>query len=419
MPLWQSGACDNRSVATEQPIPRVPVLIFGPHIAALGVLRTLARRGIECYVVDETSDLIVRSRWYRPAERKLAETKDSGELDDYLQSLRLPRAVLIPCSDSWTLAVAGLPAATSERFPASVPTLETVEQFVDKGLFSALVDRAGIPHPRSVSLRGPEDLEQIADSELQNAFFKPTDSQLHQREFGKKGSFVKSHDAAVRLMERARTAGVTFLLQEWIPGDMAATVLIEGFVDLNGQIAGMVARRRLRVSPPMIGNTVSSVTIQLAEVEGATAALRRLLAKVEYRGAFNVEFKFDVRDGQFKIIELNARPAWYIATIASAGLDLPWMTYLDAQGLPVEAPTSYHAGRYAMYEFRDAAAVMHALRSFRRPEGPVLGPWLWGDHTVFWWRDPMPALSGLSKVIGRRVSRGRDKLRRHSPRSAR
>lgn len=402
-------------MVAEQPVPRVPVLIFGSHIAALGVLRTLARRGIECYVVDETSDIIVRSRWYRPAEPKLAETSDSGELDAYLQSIRLPRAVLIACSDSWSLAVAGLPAATRERFPASVPTRETVEQFVDKDLFRALVDRAGIPHPRSVFLRGPADLDQIADAELKNAFFKPTDSQLHHRQFGNKGSFVESHEAAVRLLERAREAGVSFLLQEWIPGDMAATVLIEGFVDRKGQIAGMVARRRLRVSPPMIGNTVSSVTIPLAEVEGATASLRRLLAEVAYRGAFNVEFKFDVRDGQFKILELNARPAWYIATIVSAGLDLPWMIYLDAQGLPVEAPTSYHVGRYGMYEFRDAAAVMLALRSLRRPEGPVLGPWLWGDHTVFWWRDPLPAFGGLSKVVAGRVSRARDKLRRRPP----
>ena len=28
-----------------------PVLIFGPHIAALGVLRALTRRGVPAYVV--------------------------------------------------------------------------------------------------------------------------------------------------------------------------------------------------------------------------------------------------------------------------------------------------------------------------------------------------------------------------------
>ncbi len=384
--------------------PQVPVLIFGAHIAALGVLRVLATHGIRSYVVDETSNIVVGSRWYRAAERKLPETSDSGVLAEYLHSLRLPRAVLIPCSDNWALAVAGLPAATRERFPTSMPARETVEQFVDKDRFRALVERLGIPHPRSLPVRGPEDLERLTDDQLAHAFFKPTDPQLHRAHFGTKGSFVESRPAAERLMEAAGKVGVSFLLQEWIPGDMASTVLIEGFVDRNGTLVGMVARRRLRVAPPMIGNTVSSVTIPLDEVQGALPGLRKLLAETGYRGGFNVEFKLDVRDGTFKVLELNPRPAWYVATIASAGLDIPWSMYLDALELPVEAPTVYRTGRYGLYEFRDAAAVMRYVSEFRLPEGAVLGPWLWGDHTVFWWSDPVPALVGLWQILGRRLN---------------
>lgn len=136
--------------------------------------------------------------------------------------------------------MAGLPAATRERFPASMPA---------------------------------------------------RDPQLHRAHFGTKGTFVASHQDAERLMAAADAVGIKFLLQKWIPGDMASTVLIEGFVDRNGTIVGMVARRRLRVAPPMIGNTVSSVTIPLEEVEGALPHLRRLLAETRYRGGFNVEFK--------------------------------------------------------------------------------------------------------------------------------
>ena len=382
---------------------QLPVLIFGAHIAALGVLRVLTARGIRCYVVDETSNIIVGSRWYRAAERKLAETSDSGVLAEYLHSLRLPRAVLIPCSDNWSLAVSGLPATTRERFPTSMPARETVEQFVDKDRFRALVERLDIPRPRSMLLHGPEDLERLSDDQISNAFLKPTAPQLHRAHFGTKGSFVESRQAAQRLLEAAHSAGITFLLQEWIHGEMASTVLIEGFVDRHGRIVGMVARRRLRVAPAMIGNTVSSVVIPLEEVAGALPGLHRLLAETRYRGAFNVEFKLDVRDGKYKIIELNPRPAWYVATIASAGLDIPWSMVLDAQELPVESPTVYRSGRYGLYEFRDVAAVMRYVKSFRLPEGAVLGPYLWGDHTVFWWSDPMPALLGVWQILERRL----------------
>ena len=384
-----------------------PARIFGGHIAALGVLRTLRRRGVRAYVVDETSDIIVGSRWYRPAERKLRETADSAVLADYLASLRLAGAVLVPCSDNWALAVAGLPEPIRTRFPSCMAARDTVETFVDKQRFGALVEELAIPHPRTHRLAHPGDLDGLSDAQLADAFLKPTDPQLHRRAFGTKGSFARSRADAVRLLEAGRKAGVKFVLQEWIPGEMSATLLIEGFVDSSGEVVGMVARRRLRVAPPMIGNTVSSVSIPLEEVAPALPHLRRLLKATGYRGAFNVEFKLDVRDGQLKIIELNPRPAWYVATIARAGLDIPWAFYRDALGLPVERPTAYHAGRYQLYEFRDALAVARYLRRFRRPEGAVLGPWLWGDHTVFWWSDPLPTFIGAWQIVDRRLQAGR------------
>lgn len=157
----------------------------------------------------------------------------------------------------------------------------------------------------------------------------------------------------------------------------------------------------------MVGNTVSSVSAPLEDAAGATDALRRMLSEVGFRGAFNVEFKFDRRDGLYKVIELNPRPAWYIATIANLGFDIPWSIYRDALGLAVDPPVPYPTGRYGLYEFRDAVAIAGYLRRFKRPEGPVLGPWLRGDRTVFWWRDPLPAFHGVFRFLSHRFGRQR------------
>ena len=48
-----------------------------------------------------------------------------------------------------------------------------------------------------------------------------------------------------------------------------------------------------------------------------------MLATTDYRGIFNVEFKFDRRDGRFKIIELNPRSTWYAGHIAGPGSICP------------------------------------------------------------------------------------------------
>ena len=383
--------------------PRVPALIFGTDVAPLGVLRALAARGVPCYVADETTDVISRSRWYRSPGRTIEATADSEELAAYLRSLDLERAVLIGCNDRWALAVAGLPADLRGRFMVSAPARDTVEQFVDKDRFRALIERVGIPAPRSRNLAGPEDLEHLTDAELRRGFFKPTDSLLHRLHFGTKGSFATSRDQARRLLERATAVGVAFIYQEWIPGPMEATILFDGFVDRHGTIRGVIARRRLRVNPQPIGNTCSSVTIPLDEVAEALTSLRQLLAGADYRGAFNAEFKLDSADGQYKILEVNARPAWYVGTIVSAGVDIPWMVYLDAQGLPVPNATEYRVGRYGLIESRDVKAIVGAIRSRRRPHGPVIGPWLWGDHALFWWSDPLPALNGVQQAVERRL----------------
>jgi predicted ATP-grasp superfamily ATP-dependent carboligase len=387
------------------PAPRDPVLIFGAHIAALGVLRVFARRGIPAYVVDATSNVIVRSRWYRSPGRTLAESSDSDALARYLESLPFPRAVLIPCSDQWALAVAGLPERLRERFPASVSPREAVEQFVDKDRFRALVDRLDLPRPRTLLVREPADLDRATDEDLANGFLKPTESHRHNRRFGTKGFFVESRDAATRLVEQASAAGITFMLQEWIPGKPEKTFLIDGFVDRSGEIRAMVARRRLRMDPPRLANTCSDVTIPIADVADCLPALRTILAATDFRGIFNIEFKLDDRDGLFKVIEVNPRPFWLIGHIERTGVDLPWMAYLDAQGLPIPEPASYQIGRYGMYEIPDATAILRAWTSLHRPEGPVLASWGRGDRALFWWRDPLPALSGVWQIIVRRVGR--------------
>ena len=89
------------------------------------------------------------------------------------------------------------------------------------------------------------------------------------------------------------------MLQEWIPGDMSKTIIIDGFVDRHGDI-------RAHARPPAGADgsaqarqhVARDVTIPLTELEACLPALRTLLAATGYRGIFMVEFKFDERDGR-------------------------------------------------------------------------------------------------------------------------
>jgi predicted ATP-grasp superfamily ATP-dependent carboligase len=181
-------------------------------------------------------------------------------------------------------------------------------------------------------------------------------------------------------------------------------VLLDGFVDRTGTVKALMARRRIRMNPPRLGNTTTAVTIPISEVGGAPDVVRTLFADIAYRGPFNVEFKFDERDRTFKIIEVNPRPAWFVATLAKAGMDLPLMSYLDAQELPVPTTPSYRIGRYGVYETPDATAIVRAWTAFRRPDGPVIEPWLHGDHALFLRRDPWPGVVDFARALRGRIA---------------
>jgi predicted ATP-grasp superfamily ATP-dependent carboligase len=383
----------------------VPVLILGAHITALGVLRILARRGIACYVVDDTRNVVSWSRWYRPTSPTLVESADSAALAEFLERLAIPTAVLIPCSDQWALAVAGLPDGLRHRFPASISELEAVRQFVDKDRFRDLVTRLDIPRPWTIPITCPDDLDAISDEELANGFLKPTDSQRHNRRFGTKGAFVTSREGAAGHVRAAAAAGITFMLQEWIPGSTSHTYLVDGFVDRLGTMKAISARQRVRMDPPRLANTASDVTIPIERLAAVIPSLRRMLEEVDYRGIFNIEFKLDDRDGRFKIIELNPRPFWMISHVANAGVDLPFLTYLDALGMPVPEVAASEVGRPGVYEIPDAAAILRAWAAGRRPDGRVVRPWLTGDRALFWFRDPMPGVAGVWHLVAKRIRR--------------
>lgn len=394
-------------MAEPMPDPDVPALILGSQLTGLGVLRLLAARAIPTYGIDGRRDMIARSRWYHPASRPLPETRDSGRLADYLESLPVERAVLMPCSDTWALAVSGLPAPIRQRFRASAPSRSTVEQLVDKDRFRQLLDRLEVPRPRTLVMSDEADLSAATDSEIRSAFLKPTDSQLFSSRFGGKGFWVRDRTEARQRIADARDAGVELMLQEWIPGGPSHHVMIDGFIDRHGSLIGVLARRKVRMEPPRLGNTSCAVTIPAGDVEEAVAVTRTITTALKYRGVFSAEFKFDARDGHFKILEINARPYWYIAHTAAAGLDLVWMSYLDALELPVPGVSPYRVGVFGIHEINDAIALTRSWSAHRRHDGPVLRPWLTGHRALFCWSDPGPALMEVTTGLRRRLARHR------------
>ena len=163
-------------------------------------------------------------------------------------------------------------------------------------------------------------------------------------------------------------------------------------------VAELVARRR-RQYPVEFGYTSTFVeTAACAEVEDAG---RRLLASLDYTGIAEVEFKYDRRDGRYKLLDVNARIWTWAALGAAAGVDFPHVLWRLACGERV-APVRPSRDAAWLHASRDLVAAAHEMLAGK------LTPAAWlrsfGQPLVlaaFALDDPLPGLVELPLALWR------------------
>jgi D-aspartate ligase len=385
------------------PEKRVKVLALGSGITVLGVLRTLSAVNADVVALPDTDRATRRSRWYRASPRALSGvTPDT--LVRALESLPVP-TVLMPCTDLWARTVAALPAEVRARYPASVAPADTLNLLVDKARFGATLDRLGLPHPRTRPLKAVEDLDVVSDAALESSFLKPVHSQQFFARFGVKAFRVADRSEAQDRLRECIGAGFQVMLQEYIPGPPTNHYFIDGFVDRDGVIRGMFARRRLRMSPPDFGNSTMQISVPVSDTGDASATLRTLLADIDYRGIFSAEFKRDPRDGAFNLIEVNARPWWYVEFAARCGVNVCELAIRDALGEPVKTISEYAVGRRCVFPYYDLNAVRTEMAAGRLGLFAWARSWVGPYQPVFRWSDPLPAIGEVATLISARVRR--------------
>jgi D-aspartate ligase len=379
-----------------------PALVLGSGITALGVVRALRKLHIPTLVVAPEGDVVERSWWYRAAPNGVFQWAPES-LPACLDNLPFQSAVLIPCSDRWANAVAQLDPDHALRFPSSLAPSETLHTLLDKGCFGELLARMRLPHPRTIRIETTGDLDARPEEDFRNAFLKPRLSQPFLERFRVKAFRVRSRAEAAERLAVVRDAGLHVVLQEFIPGPPTSHCFVDGFVDRGGTVRARFARRRLRMYPHEFGNSTYLVSIPLEEVAPAVGTLDAIFEPLRYRGIFSAEFKQDERDGQFKILEINTRPWWYIDFARACGVDVSAMAYRDALGEAVDPVRTYEVGRHCVYPYFDLSPCLELYREGGLSIGEWLGSWVRSRKPVFAWSDPIPSASETAQFVRRKV----------------
>jgi D-aspartate ligase len=385
----------NNGKRDRQPL----AIVFGGSVNGLSFVRSLARRGIPTLLL-ETERLI--GTYTRHG--KVHFLPDAGEEPqswiDYLEhvgsKLSQP-GVLFPTSDLHNVLIAEHEEVLSRSYRFVVPKVDTMEQIVNKRLQYETAAAAGIPIPPSLFPQSVSEVEELATQVSYPCILKPYKSHLGRKKMEEKVVLVDSPKQLVNDYAKVATSGVEFMIQEIVPGEDDALYGYLAFWDSQGVERAWLTKRKLRQSA-RFGDGSHQITVDAPEVAELS---RSLLAAFGYRGFVGVEFKYDERDGGFKLMEINPRTVSGNQLAISAGVDFPWEAYqyLTSSERSWAAAGSFKTGVRYVNEEWDLIAYLR----LRETGDLTLGSWVRSllrseARAIGSWKDPGPLLVTAGRV---------------------
>jgi len=337
------------------------VVLTLPSPGSLGIFRSLGRLGVKVYGVDaDPGNPVFKSRYC--ADRILWDPKTMSR-QDTLRFLRDLAAhigghpVLIPpASDATALLVGDCADELSQHFRLQVPQSALFRGLSDKQEMYVLAKKHGVPTAETTFPRSRQDVMDFLDSGHASfpLMLKAKNRWPHQQRTGARMVIVAS---AKELLEKydllEDPSAPNLMIQEYIPGGDDSVWMFDGYFNQHSECLIGITGRKLRQHPVYTGSASLGICLENEFVDRTT---RAFMKAVGYKGILDLGFRFDSRDGQYKLLDVNPRlGATFRLFVADNGLDVVRALYLDVTGQPV-LPAEPRWGRKWLVEDNDVVS---------------------------------------------------------------
>jgi D-aspartate ligase len=310
-------------------------LLLGADYRALGIVRSLGRRGIPVGVVKIGDYPIATTSRFTRFSVPWPDGDDAAHIDYLLglaESHQLEGWTLLPSSDKAAALLGRHIEPLSKRFVVAAPRWEILRWAYDKRLTYQLAAELGLDRPWTLHPSDRRELEQATVTfpvilkptvkDVVNAFTVEKAWRIDDRD-----SLLERYDEACELVRRD-----TIMVQELVPGSGATQLSFAALCRDGRPIVSCVARRT-RQYPMDFGRwSTHAETVDEPAIEHAAC---RLLAAMRISGLVEVEFKRDSRTGRDRLLDVNARIwGWHTLGIR-AGVDFPYALWLESNGRAV------------------------------------------------------------------------------------
>jgi predicted ATP-grasp superfamily ATP-dependent carboligase len=213
---------------------------------------------------------------------------------------------------------------------------QTILDSLDKFIQYFNCEKLGVPYPKTIKLLTEKDMEKISHIQFP-LLLKPNKREDLKvdvfrslavntlQEFGQ----IKSE--LISLL----SLGISFIASEIIPGSSSNIYAYVGYRNKDGKILNEWTGKKLSQFPDDFG--VFSTASNEAPIDILELG-RKLLIGMDIMGIAEPEFKYDFRDGKYKLMEINLRSMMWNRVGNLSGVDIHVTQYLDATGqyVPVQ-----------------------------------------------------------------------------------
>jgi predicted ATP-grasp superfamily ATP-dependent carboligase/glycosyltransferase involved in cell wall biosynthesis len=385
---------DDPGASAALPGQRQRAVVLGAHYGGLSVARALGAEGVEVMIV--ASDTRGHAALSRFVSRYLVAPDPSIHAAELLRVLMTLEpewagALLMPTLDEYVIFVSQNHGELERRFRFAVPTWDVVDAIINKNkLYSAAVE-AGVPVPDFLVPLSAEDLELWRDASRYPCIIKPYESRRFSEIYGAKVLVARDFAELTEKYLDTQRRGLDVMVCEIIPGDDSTIISYHAYIDSKGDLLSGMCSQKLRQYPTGFGQgaVVRSVPL-IAEARDQTITLLRHLG---YRGEASTEFRFDRRDGRYKLMEINARPIVYESLFVAAGINFPCITADDVLRDTRVESAGYDSGVTWIHNHWEAVNLVRFLRAGHRSVAAFFAPYRGRRvYVVPFFEDPLHSL---------------------------
>jgi predicted ATP-grasp superfamily ATP-dependent carboligase len=343
-----------------------PVLVLKLyHHGGIGVVRSLGRLGVPVHAIhDDVRAPAARSRYLREV---LAWDFDAApgpeSLEFVLEAGRRIGGppVLLAADDTAQAFVSDHAAALREVFAFPHQPEGLTQRLFSKQGLHALCREHDVATPLTAFPQTREEAREALERAVFPLLLKPIDNVRFKQRNGIPMYIAQDASDALAAYDRLEDgAAPNVMLQEYIPGPSSSVWVFTGYFDRRSELVFGAGGAKLRQYPIHTGTTCFGVVRSNPEMEAATA---RFVKALGYGGVFDCGYRYDARDGRYKLLDVNPRVgANFRQCVGRGGLDVVRALYLDLTGqeVPADVPAE---GRRWWVENYDVAAAVDAYRA--------------------------------------------------------